>query len=128
MTASTYSKSMPWYRTLRGREAISFYLFILPWIVGFVIFTLGPIIASVGPVSYTHLDVYKRQIPNSHTNGNPPDAFFANRFQSAWSNAPATTRLRAAEFMADQMTPNVQAQGRCAALSRSVPWSAELGY
>ena len=25
------------------------------------------------------------------------------------------------------MTPNVQAQGRCAALSRSVPWSAVLG-
>ena len=27
----------------------------------------------------------------------------------------------------DTETPNVQAQGRCAALSRSVPWSAVLG-
>ena len=33
------------------------YLFILPWIIGFIVFTAGPLI----PVSYTHLDVYKRQ-------------------------------------------------------------------
>ena len=30
-------------------------------------------------------------------------------------------------FTAFFLMPNVQAQGRCAALSRSVPWSAVLG-
>lgn len=31
---------------LRKREALSFYLFILPWILGFLFFYLGPILAS----------------------------------------------------------------------------------
>lgn len=56
MTANSYSQSTPWYRTLRGREAISFYLFILPWIIGFVVFTLGPIVASLG-MSFTDYDI-----------------------------------------------------------------------
>ena len=37
----------PWYRTTRGQEALSFYLFILPWLLGFLIFTVGPILASL---------------------------------------------------------------------------------
>ncbi len=56
MTASIYSKSTPWYRTLRGREAITFYLFITPWIIGFLLFTVGPIIASLG-LSFTDYDI-----------------------------------------------------------------------
>jgi multiple sugar transport system permease protein len=32
---------------MRGKEAISFYLFILPWALGFLAFTLGPILASL---------------------------------------------------------------------------------
>jgi multiple sugar transport system permease protein len=32
---------------LRRREALLFYLFISPWVVGFVIFLLGPMVASV---------------------------------------------------------------------------------
>lgn len=31
---------------LRKREAAAFYLFISPWIIGFVLFYLGPILAS----------------------------------------------------------------------------------
>ncbi len=31
---------------MKGQEAITFYLFILPWAIGFLVFTLGPIIAS----------------------------------------------------------------------------------
>lgn len=46
----------PWRQTLRGREAISFYLFVLPWIIGFLIFTLGPIIASL-LFSFTDYDI-----------------------------------------------------------------------
>ena len=56
MTASIQPKSIPWYRTLRGREALTFYLFITPWLVGFVLFTVGPIIASLG-LSFTDYDI-----------------------------------------------------------------------
>jgi multiple sugar transport system permease protein len=47
---------LPWYRTLRGREALTFYLFITPWIVGFLLFTIGPIIASF-VLSFTDYDI-----------------------------------------------------------------------
>jgi multiple sugar transport system permease protein len=46
----------PWYRTMRGQEAISFYLFITPWMVGFFVFILGPIIASM-ILSFTRYDI-----------------------------------------------------------------------
>lgn len=42
----------------RRREAIGGYLFILPWIIGFLVFTLGPIIASFY-LSLTHYQVVK---------------------------------------------------------------------
>lgn len=54
MTVGVHSKA--WWQTLRGREAISFYLFVLPWILGFLIFTLGPIIASL-IFSFTDYDI-----------------------------------------------------------------------
>jgi len=37
-----------WRNTLRGREGITFYLFIAPWLIGFLCFTIGPVIASMG--------------------------------------------------------------------------------
>jgi ABC-type sugar transport system permease subunit len=40
----------------RRREAIAFYLFISPWIVGLVIFTLGPMLASLG-ISFTEYNL-----------------------------------------------------------------------
>jgi len=46
----------PWYRTTKGQEALSFYLFILPWLLGFVIFTLAPIVVSLG-LSFTQYDM-----------------------------------------------------------------------
>ncbi len=42
-------------RTLAIREAIWFYIFISPWLVGFLLFTAGPIVAS-GALSFTHND------------------------------------------------------------------------
>ncbi len=36
----------PWWKSMKGQEAFSFYLFILPWALGFLAFTLGPILAS----------------------------------------------------------------------------------
>jgi len=41
---------------LRRREAVAGYLFVLPWIIGFLIFTLGPIIASL-VFSFTDYDM-----------------------------------------------------------------------
>lgn len=46
----------PWFRTTRGQEALSFYLFITPWLLGFVIFTLFPIVASF-LLSFTQYDM-----------------------------------------------------------------------
>jgi multiple sugar transport system permease protein len=40
----------------RQKESIAFYLFILPWMLGFVIFTFGPMIAS-GFLSFTKFSV-----------------------------------------------------------------------
>jgi multiple sugar transport system permease protein len=42
-------------RSLSIREAIWFYIFISPWLVGFILFTAGPILAS-GALSFTHND------------------------------------------------------------------------
>ncbi len=42
--------------TLAKREALSGYLFISPWIIGFLIFTLGPMIASL-IFSFTNYDI-----------------------------------------------------------------------
>jgi multiple sugar transport system permease protein len=40
----------------RQREAISFYLLISPWLIGFIAFTLGPMLVSLG-VSFTDWDL-----------------------------------------------------------------------
>ena len=50
------SQPKPWYRTNRGQEAISFYLFILPWTLGFLAFILGPIAASL-VLSFSRYDI-----------------------------------------------------------------------
>lgn len=50
------TRPKPWRQTLRGREALTFYLFILPWVLGFLIFTVGPIIASF-VLSFTEYDI-----------------------------------------------------------------------
>jgi multiple sugar transport system permease protein len=42
--------------TLRKREAISGYLFILPWLIGFIVFTAGPMLFSLY-ASFTNYDV-----------------------------------------------------------------------
>lgn len=52
----TDSLARPWYRTQRGRDGLSFYLFILPWTLGFLAFTLGPIVASF-ILSFTEYDM-----------------------------------------------------------------------
>src|SRR5687768_8979795 len=53
-----YQKPRGSWFNYRRREAIGGYLFILPWIIGFLVFTLGPIIASFY-FSLTHYQVVK---------------------------------------------------------------------
>lgn len=43
-------------RTSRGREAVAGYLFISPWIVGFLVFTLGAMVYSL-VISFTHYNL-----------------------------------------------------------------------
>lgn len=45
----------------RRKEAIAGYLFILPWIIGFLVFTLGPIVASFY-FSLTHYEVVRAPV------------------------------------------------------------------
>jgi multiple sugar transport system permease protein len=56
VTARTNAHATPWHRTLLGREAIAFYLFVTPWLLGFLLFTVGPIVASLG-LSFTDYDI-----------------------------------------------------------------------
>lgn len=42
--------------TPRGREMMTFYILIMPWIIGFLVFVLGPMIASL-LLGFTHWDI-----------------------------------------------------------------------
>ncbi len=47
----------PWWRShLRRQEVLVAYLFILPWIIGFLVFTAGPILVSFA-LSFTHYKI-----------------------------------------------------------------------
>jgi multiple sugar transport system permease protein len=52
---------------LRRREALTGYLFISPWIVGFFIFTIGPMIASLY-YSFTDYDIVSSPVWNNFAN------------------------------------------------------------
>lgn len=43
-------------RSLIGREVMEFYIYISPWLIGLIVFTLGPILASLA-LSFTSWDV-----------------------------------------------------------------------
>jgi len=47
---------MPKSISLKKREAIWAYIFISPWIIGFILFTAGPMIASI-VLSFTHYNI-----------------------------------------------------------------------
>jgi multiple sugar transport system permease protein len=49
-------RTVRWRGSPARREAIAFYLFISPWIFGFLVFTVGPIIASAY-FSFTQYDI-----------------------------------------------------------------------
>jgi multiple sugar transport system permease protein len=71
MNATNLRLSRPGFKwNLRRREALAFYLFIAPWIIGFILFYLGPILASfyfsltewdlLTPPKFVGLDNYER--------------------------------------------------------------------
>lgn len=56
MTAASVPAPKPWRKTLRGRETLAFYAFITPWVVGFLIFIVGPLLVSLA-LGFTRYDV-----------------------------------------------------------------------
>jgi multiple sugar transport system permease protein len=46
MTVVPQADRKHWWNSMKGQEALSFYIFILPWAIGFLAFTFGPILAS----------------------------------------------------------------------------------
>ncbi len=56
MTAPSVTAPAIWRRSLRGRETLAFYAFIAPWVLGFLIFIAGPILASLA-LGFTRYDV-----------------------------------------------------------------------
>src|SRR6185437_8425518 len=54
--AVTRPRAAPRRGSLARREAIAFYAFISPWIFGFIVFTVGPIVASAY-FSFTEYDI-----------------------------------------------------------------------
>ncbi|MGQ9682554.1 MAG: carbohydrate ABC transporter permease [Anaerolineae bacterium] len=39
--------TVPWWRRPAGREAVTFYICVLPWVITFIVFTAGPMIYSL---------------------------------------------------------------------------------
>jgi multiple sugar transport system permease protein len=50
-----------WQLTMRRKEAIWFYIIISPWVIGFVLFTAGPILASIY-LSFTEWDLFNAPV------------------------------------------------------------------
>lgn len=46
----------PWYRRITNQQEIEFYLAISPWLIGFVLFTGGPILAALA-ISFTQWQI-----------------------------------------------------------------------
>jgi multiple sugar transport system permease protein len=56
MASATAAPRRPRVWTMRTREAITGYLFIMPWIIGFLVFVAGPLLFSLY-ASFTNYDV-----------------------------------------------------------------------
>ncbi len=56
MTATSVPAPTSWRRSLRGRETLAFYAFIAPWVLGFLLFIAGPLLASLA-LGFTRYDV-----------------------------------------------------------------------
>ena len=59
MSRSSVASAIPkhwWQSNLKRRRIVAFYLFLFPWLFGFIVFTAGPMLASAGLV-FTHYDI-----------------------------------------------------------------------
>ena len=87
MAASQVSKRRGWLGTaMQRREALEGYLWISPWVIGFIVFSLGPIIASF----YLSLTRYKiGGTPEWLGLANYNEAFFVDRlfWPALWRTA-----------------------------------------
>lgn len=50
------ARHRPWRRSLLLQERIDGYVMIMPWLLGFIIFTVGPMVASAG-LAFTNYDI-----------------------------------------------------------------------
>ena len=55
-TADTLTPRPRWMTNLRAKEAIAGYLFLSPWLLGIILFIVGPMITS-GYLSFTRYDI-----------------------------------------------------------------------
>jgi len=90
--------------TPRGREAIAFYLLVLPWIIGFLAFTFGPMLYSIY-LSLTKYDILGA--PRWIGLGNYEKAFFKDKLfwqslkvTAVYSFAGVPLRLSLSLFLA----------------------------
>src|SRR5579859_4366454 len=50
------ARTRPWYRRLTNKHEIEFYMAISPWLIGFVLFTGGPVLAAL-LISFTRWQI-----------------------------------------------------------------------
>lgn len=90
--------------TLARREAIIFYLCVAPWVIGFLAFTLGPMLASLY-LSFTSWDVLSPPVWNGVANyqrifTNDPDFIQSLKVTATYAIFSVTLRLVTALFLA----------------------------
>ncbi len=100
-------------RTLRQRENLEFYLFISPWLIGFVVFTAGPMLATLAlsfanwdlltPPSFAGLGNYVQLLTRD------PLFWQALKVSAAYSFLGIPLRIALAFFVAILLNQNVKA-------------------
>ena len=85
-TARAATSSVAGFLNYRRKEAIAGYLFILPWIIGFLVFTAGPMVASLllsltdydilGAPRYVGLENYTRMLADPRLRQSLLNSFF----------------------------------------------------
>jgi multiple sugar transport system permease protein len=79
-----------WWNTLSGREAIAFYLFLSPWIIGFIWFTVGPMIAAAVMVFHKY-DILGTPFPGEYVGLDNVKRLLAGGDPLFWKSLRVTT-------------------------------------
>ena len=79
-----------WWNTLSGREAIAFYLFLSPWIIGFIWFTVGPMLAA-GVLVFHKYDILGAPFPGKFVGLDNIKQLLAGGDDLFWKSLRVTT-------------------------------------